>query len=50
MPKIIQVSKCVEVELDGENIFLFDFKSVIDRKRALCEGPWNFFKELVIFK
>lgn len=39
MPKIIQVTKCVEVEIVGEYIFLFYFKSVKDRKQALSEGP-----------
>lgn len=50
MPKIHQASKCIEVEMVGENIIIFYFKSITDRKRALCEGPWNFFKDVVIFK
>lgn len=27
-----------------------EFKSAMDRRRALWEGPWHFFRDVVIFK
>lgn len=50
MPKILQASKHIEIEMVGDNIFLLDFNLQVDRKTSSLEGPWNFFKDLVIFK
>lgn len=50
MPRIIQASNHVQVELLGKNIFLLEFKSMNDQRKALFERPWNLFKDLVIFK
>lgn len=50
MSKILQASKHIEIEMACDNIFLLDFTSQLDRRRALFEGPWNFFKDLIIFK
>lgn len=47
MPRILQAKKNVKIEVIGENIFLFDFTSLADRRQALSGGPWTFFKELV---
>ncbi|KAK6147850.1 hypothetical protein DH2020_018762 [Rehmannia glutinosa] len=50
MPKILQTSRTVEIEAVGENLYIMDFKSAQDRRRALEEGPWNLFKSLVLFQ
>ncbi|KAK6119836.1 hypothetical protein DH2020_046431 [Rehmannia glutinosa] len=50
MPRILQTSKAVEVESVGENIFILEFRSITDRRRALMEGPWNLFRNLVLFQ
>ncbi|XP_073153566.1 uncharacterized protein [Henckelia pumila] len=50
MPRILQAKKQVIIEVIGENLFLLDFASLIDRRHALYDGPWTFFKDLVIFK
>ncbi|GFP87325.1 erad-associated E3 ubiquitin-protein ligase hrd1a [Phtheirospermum japonicum] len=42
--KILQTAGIVEVEAVGENLFIIEFRSTTDRRRALTEGPWNFFK------
>lgn len=50
IPCILQSKKVVKIEVIGENLFLLDFDSLVNRRYALDEGPWTFFKELVIFK
>lgn len=50
MPRILQAQKQIEIEAAGDNIFIFEFKSPIDRRRALFDGPWHFFKNLVLFQ
>lgn len=50
MPRILQSHRLVEIERVGDNIFLLEFTSEHDRRRALKDGPWNFFKDLVLFK
>lgn len=50
MPRILQSKKAMKIEVIGENIFILDFESMVNRRYALKEGPWNFFKDLVIFK
>ncbi|KAL5567492.1 hypothetical protein UlMin_024067 [Ulmus minor] len=49
LPKILQVVENVNVELIENNIFILEFSSPRDMKRVLTNGPWNFFKNLVIF-
>lgn len=49
MPRILQAKKNVAIVMVGENLFSLDCKSPIDKNRALTDGPWNFFKDLVIF-
>ncbi|XP_073067166.1 uncharacterized protein [Primulina eburnea] len=49
MPRIIQAKKGINIEMVGDNLFSLDFNSKVDKKRALLDGPWNFFKDLVIF-
>lgn len=50
MPRILQSKKAVKIEVIGENLFLLDFDSVVDKRYALDEGPWTFFKDLIIFQ
>lgn len=50
MPQILNLSKPVEVEMVGENLFIMEFKSTHDRCRTLMEGPRNFFWSLVPFQ
>lgn len=50
MPSILQSKKAVHIDVIGENTFILDFASSIDRRHALLDGPWNFFKDMVIFK
>lgn len=49
MPRILQAIKAIDIEMVDENLFLLNFKALSDKKRALLEGPWNFFKDLVLF-
>lgn len=49
MPRILQATRQIEIGSLGNNIFLLDFKSVQDKTRAMKGGPWNYFKDLVIF-
>lgn len=50
MPKLLQAQKHIDIEIVGENLFILEFISLSDRRRALLDGPWNFFKNLVLFK
>lgn len=38
------------IEDIGVNLFLLDLVLDIDRLRAMLDGPWSFFKDLVVFK
>ncbi|XP_073028653.1 uncharacterized protein [Primulina eburnea] len=46
--RILQATKHIEIGAVGDNLFLLDFKSLQDKKRALYGGPWNFFRDLII--
>ncbi|XP_073309825.1 uncharacterized protein [Primulina huaijiensis] len=50
MPRMLQSKKSMQIEVIGENTFLLDFASEIDRRHALLDGPWHFFKDMAIFK
>ncbi|XP_073041756.1 uncharacterized protein [Primulina eburnea] len=50
MPRIIQAKKEVKIEVIGENMFMLNFNSIMDKRNVMLGGPWNFFKDLVIFK
>lgn len=50
VPKIVQARGNVSIEVVGDNIFLADFASQIDRNRVLSDGPWHFFNSLMAFK
>lgn len=50
IPIILQAKKQINIEVIGENLSLLDFQSLIDCHCALWDGPWNFFKDLVVFK
>lgn len=50
IPRILQAKNHIEIGFLGDNIFLLDFNSLQDRKRAIAGGPWNFFRDLIIFR
>ncbi|XP_073122061.1 uncharacterized protein At4g02000-like [Henckelia pumila] len=50
MTKILQAEGNVGIEDTGDNTFVFEFQSSRYRSRALKESPWNFFRNLLIFK
>ncbi|KAI8027555.1 hypothetical protein LOK49_LG02G02514 [Camellia lanceoleosa] len=41
-------SKGVMFKSLGDNLFLFQFNHITDKKRVLINGPWNFDKHLVL--
>lgn len=43
MPRILQAKIHIKIEVIGENTFLLDIYSSIDRRHALLDGPWTFF-------
>ncbi|KAL5571078.1 hypothetical protein UlMin_020675 [Ulmus minor] len=49
IPKILQLNHMVEIELIGPNIFVLEFQSMADRRRILTGGPWDLFKNLLVF-
>lgn len=50
MHRILQAERRMDIEATGGNTFVFDFHSFRDRNRSLKEGPWNFSRNLVVFK
>lgn len=50
IPRILQSNNKIEVGFMGDNTFLLDFKSTQDRRRAISGGPWNFFRNMIIFR
>ncbi|XP_073025102.1 uncharacterized protein [Primulina eburnea] len=50
IPRILQANKHIEIGALGDNMFLLDFKSLQDRKRAISGGPWNIFRNLILFR
>ncbi|KAK6125282.1 hypothetical protein DH2020_040971 [Rehmannia glutinosa] len=50
IPRILQATKQIDIDVVGENLFALEFQNLIDRKRAINGGPWHFFRNLVIFK
>ncbi|XP_073152582.1 uncharacterized protein [Henckelia pumila] len=50
MPRILQAKNSVKIKVIGENLLFLDFASMTDRRRALMDGPWTFFKDLIVFK
>lgn len=49
MSQILQANKAVNIEVIDE-IFFLDFKSIVDRRHATWDGPWSFYKDLIVFK
>ncbi|XP_073137930.1 uncharacterized protein [Henckelia pumila] len=49
-PRIMQLKGQVEIEFVGNNTFIIDFTSKVDRLRALREGPWSLFQDLIVIK
>ncbi|KAL5576704.1 hypothetical protein UlMin_018403 [Ulmus minor] len=47
--KILQLVGNVIVDLIGNNLFIMEFSSQRDQKRVLTNGPWNLFRNLLIF-
>lgn len=50
IPRILQANNQIEVGFMGDNIFLLNFKSLQDKKRAISGGPFCFFRDLIIFR
>ncbi|XP_073275452.1 uncharacterized protein [Primulina huaijiensis] len=48
--RIMQLKGKVVIESVGNNTFIMDFAHKVDRNMALCEGPWNFFQDLIVLK
>lgn len=39
MPRILQEKRPIQIEVIGENLFLLNFSSLIDRRHTLLDGP-----------
>ncbi|XP_073014526.1 uncharacterized protein [Primulina eburnea] len=50
MPRILQTERRMVIKATAEKTFVFEFYSLRDRKRVLNEGPWNFARNLLLFK
>ncbi|XP_073151980.1 uncharacterized protein [Henckelia pumila] len=50
LPRILQAIKHIEICSVGDNLFILDFKSLQDRKQAFSGGPWNIFRNLIVFR
>lgn len=50
LPRILQFYKKVDIEFVGDNTFLMDCTSKIDKNRALRDGPSSFFRDLIVIK
>lgn len=50
MPRILQAEKKVTIEALSYILFVFEFHSKRDQARAIGNGPWNFSKNLMVFK
>ncbi|KAL5740754.1 hypothetical protein ACOSQ2_029934 [Xanthoceras sorbifolium] len=47
---IWRTTKGLEIEAMGNNLFVFRFNCMLDRKRVLEGGPWTFDKQLLVLK
>ncbi|KAL5549111.1 hypothetical protein UlMin_004342 [Ulmus minor] len=47
--RILKLIGSVTVELIGNNLFILEFSSQMDQNRVLNNGPWNLFKNLIMF-
>ncbi|KAI8029145.1 hypothetical protein LOK49_LG01G01075 [Camellia lanceoleosa] len=45
-----RASKGIVFKTLGDNLFLIQFGHIVDKKRVLINGPWNFDKQLVMLK
>lgn len=50
VPKILQIRGTTTIEIVGDNIFIIDFSSPIDKIRVISDGPWHFFNSLMAFQ
>lgn len=50
VPKILQIRGTTNIEVVGDNLFVAEFSSLIDRTRILRDGPWHFFNSLMAFQ
>lgn len=50
LPRILQTTRNIEVEVTGDNRFIAVFATESDRRRAMYDGPWHFFQNLMVFK
>ncbi|KAL5773147.1 hypothetical protein ACOSQ2_013071 [Xanthoceras sorbifolium] len=40
----------VEIEMIGDNVFVFHFQSLEDKVMVWAKGPWHFDKSLIVLK
>ncbi|KAL5539058.1 hypothetical protein UlMin_044550 [Ulmus minor] len=50
VPKLLQLVGSTTVEIIGNNLFILEFSSLMDHKRILSNGPWNLFRNLLLFQ
>ncbi|GMP86045.1 hypothetical protein CsSME_00038988 [Camellia sinensis var. sinensis] len=43
-------SKGMQFKVMGDNLFLFQFNHIVDKKRVLFRGPWSFDKQLLLLE
>ncbi|KAL5865350.1 hypothetical protein ACOSQ3_002864 [Xanthoceras sorbifolium] len=48
--KIWRTTQAVEVENVKENVYAFHFQNMMDRRRVLLGGPWNFDNALLVLE
>lgn len=48
MKNIWRVHNSTRIDTAGENVFLIQFKSRMEKARVLAEGPWTFDKSLIV--
>lgn len=50
LPRILRSRGMTEVEIVGHNLFIISFSLDVDKTKALEEGPWHFFQDLMTLK
>lgn len=50
MISVWMVHKSTKIELAGDNIFVIQFRSMLEKSRVLVEGPWTFDRALIILQ
>ncbi|KAL5779625.1 hypothetical protein ACOSQ2_010362 [Xanthoceras sorbifolium] len=50
IPRIWKISHDMDIEILANNVFVFNFRNLADRKRILAGGPWNFDNSLLVLE